>query len=220
MAITGAILDFDGTLVDSLEGWCDLEGLLVKEAQAAVTREDRAKFTTFTLDETAQWFHERLGVGASAAAVRAMMDEYMVDYLSHSAQVLPGVGSFLEECKRRGIALVVASSSPRIYLETALGATGLMPYFSAIFSVEDFGGTKRESFIFERARETMGTDRATTWGFDDSLYALEVLKDAGYPTVGLYDPHEQRTLEEWRAIATIVVESFADLSFDQFEAAS
>lgn len=37
MAFEGAILDFDGTLVDSIDAWHDLEGVLAREAQATVT---------------------------------------------------------------------------------------------------------------------------------------------------------------------------------------
>lgn len=217
MALTGAILDFDGTLVDSLDGWRNLEGMLAKEAQVIVTPEDRAQLTTFTLDETASWFHGRFGLGKDAAAVRALMDDYMVDFLTHSASVLPGVVPFLEECKQRGVMLSVASSSPQLYLQTALRATGLLPYFSAVLSVEDVGHSKREAHIFDHARKLMATPKLSTWGFDDSRYALAVLRQAGYPTVGIFDSHEGATLEQWQEEVDIVVESFEDLSFDRFD---
>lgn len=217
MALTGAILDFDGTLVDSLDGWHNLEGVLAKEAQVIVTPEDRRQLTTFTLDETASWFHDRFGLGKDATAVRAMMDDYMVDFLTHSAPILPGVVPFLEECKQRGVMLSVASSSPQLYLQTALQATGLLPYFSAVLSVEDVGHSKREAHIFDHARKLMATPKPSTWGFDDSRYALAVLRQAGYPTVGIFDPHEGATLEQWQEEVDIVVESFEDLSFDRFD---
>lgn len=217
MALTGAILDFDGTLVDSLDGWRNLEGMLAKEAQVIVTPEDRAQLTTFTLDETASWFHDRFGLGKDAAAVRALMDDYMVDFLTHSAAILPGVVPFLEECKQRGVMLSVASSSPQLYLQTALRATGLLPYFSAVLSVEDVGHSKREAYIFDHARNLMATPKPSTWGFDDSRYALAVLRQAGYPTVGIFDPHEGATLEQWQEEVDIVVESFEALSFDRFD---
>ena len=216
MALAGAILDFDGTLVDSLDGWRNLEGVLAKGAHVVVTPEDRSQLTTFTLDETARWFHDRFGLGKDAAAVRAMMDDYMVDFLTHSARVLPGVTRFLDECKRRGVELSVASSSPQLYLQTSLQATGLLPYFSAVLSVEDVGHSKREPHIFDRARELMATPKESTWGFDDSRYALYVLRQAGYPTVGIFDPHEGAPIEQWQQDADIVIESFEDLSFDRF----
>ena len=121
MAFEGAILDFDGTLVDSIDAWHDLEGVLAREAQATVTLEDRKQLIPMSLDEIAQWFHGRFGLGKDARAVRKLMDEYMVDALSHS-NTLPGVEAFLESCKRAEVKLTVASSSPQLYLQTALKA--------------------------------------------------------------------------------------------------
>ena len=114
MAFEGAILDFDGTLVDSIDAWHDLEGVLAREAQATVTLEDRKQLIPMSLDEIAQWFHGRFGLGKDARAVRKLMDEYMVDALSHS-NTLPGVEAFLESCKRAEVKLTVASSSPQLY---------------------------------------------------------------------------------------------------------
>lgn len=216
MAITGAILDLDGTLVDSLDAWRDLESVLLERSNVAVTREDRALFTTFTLDETAQWFHDKAGLGVDAAEVRKIMDDHMVEYLSHHVRVLPGVRPFLESCKQSGIKMSVASSSPKLYIRTALKSTGLEPYFSCVLSVEDLGASKREPRIFDHARELMGTEKQSTWGFDDSLYALRVLREAGYPTVGIYDPHEDLPFDAWQDRATIVVKSFEKLSLDCF----
>ena len=104
MAFEGAILDFDGTLVDSIDAWHDLEGVLAREAQATVTLEDRKQLIPMSLDEIAQWFHGRFGLGKDGRAVRNLMDEYMVDALSHS-KALPGVEAFLESCKRADVKL-------------------------------------------------------------------------------------------------------------------
>lgn len=216
MALSGAILDFDGTLVDSLDAWRGLEASLAAEAGVIVPPEDRAKFTTFTLDEIAHFFHHNYGLGESVAAVRTKIDEHMVDFLTHSSRVLPGVEAFLEECKQRGVKLAIASSSPQLYLQTALNATNLAPYFSAIVSVEDVGHSKREPHIYHHARELIGTPKESTWGFDDSLYAIQTLKDAGYPTVGIFDPAEGLSFNDWKDRATIAVKSFEDLDFEQF----
>ena len=60
--------------------------------------------------------------------------------------------------------------------------------------------------------------KEATWGFDDSFYALQVLHNAGYPTVGIFDPHEGYTFEEWQQEADIVVRGFNELSLATLEA--
>ncbi|MDO5335721.1 MAG: HAD family hydrolase [Coriobacteriia bacterium] len=214
MAFEGAIFDCDGTLLDSLPAWQGLEGYLCSLCDGRVTREDRALLTTFTIPETARWFHESFGLGKNVSQVVGLMDEYLVEQYA-CAQLLPGVAEFLEECARAGVKMSVASSSSPAYLESGLRASGIRDYFSAVYSVEQFGTTKREPHIYDRARETLGTPKQATWGFEDSQYAAETLKRAGYRVVGIYDPADVASCD--MAIAgehspDVLVTNFSELA--------
>lgn len=185
--IEGAIFDCDGTLLDSLDSWRGLEVVLSQEARVQVTPEERALFTTFTIPEVARYFHEQYGLLRSVDAVIGFIDDYMMDYYAHRAHVIPGVLPFLEACASADVSMCVASSSAQKYLQAGLKNAGIAEYFSHVFSVEDLGSSKREPLIFNHAQQVLGTDRATTWGIDDSFYALETLKKAAFPTIALYD---------------------------------
>lgn len=185
MAIDGAIFDCDGTLLDSLPAWRGLEGYLCSLCDGRVTEEDRARLVTFTVPETAEWFHASFGLGKDVKQVVGLMDEYLVEQYA-KAKLLPGVADFLEECAHKGVRMSVASSSSVHYLESGLKASGIWDYFCDVVSVEQLGTTKREPLVYDKARESMGTQRMLTWGFEDSQYAMETLKNAGYPVVGIF----------------------------------
>lgn len=211
-AIEGALFDCDGTLLDSLNAWQGLESVLDEEAGSRSTPEERALFATYTIEEVARYFHEKRGLFASTNAVESLMVEYMLDYYRHHAQVIPGVIPFLDACASAGVRMCVVSSSAQAFLQAGLKSTGLVEYFSQIVSVEDIGSSKREPRVFEYSRELLNTPCSTTWGVDDSLYALETLRNAGFPTIGVCGDLSNASLEESRAICDISVIGLDELT--------
>lgn len=201
--IKGAIFDCDGTLLDSLGAWRSLEGEVARQAGVTVTPEEHKLFTTFTIPEVARYFHEEYGFAKSVEAVVAIMDEYMMSYYEN-AHLLPGAQAILESCARGNVKMTMASSSKAEFLQAGAKATGIADYFCAIISVDEVGSSKREPAVYNHARELMGTPLESTWGFEDSLYAMDTLAQAGYPVLGLYDEAHGVPKEE--------VEKRADLS--------
>lgn len=187
MRIEGALFDCDGTLLDSLDTWRGLESMLEREAGVHVTPEERKLFATFTIPEVSRFFHEQYGLAGSTEEVIGIVDNYMMAYYAHQARPLPGVVNLLQACAAAGVKMSVTSSSTPEYLEAGLVCAGIREYFDVVFSVDEVGAPKREPVIFHEACQRMGTNASTTWGFEDSVYAMHTLRNAGYPVVGLYD---------------------------------
>ncbi|MGN0302225.1 MAG: HAD family hydrolase [Anaerotardibacter sp.] len=209
--IAGALIDFDGTLIDSIGAWQGIEDHLVSISHGEVTKEDRAVLTTMTIPEIGQFFHEKFGIGRDSASVVSIIDEYMVDYYATKATLLPGVATFLEAAACGGIVMSIVSSSPQRFLQAGVANTGIGDYFKEIISVDDLNTTKRSPKIYNHAHELLQTPKEITWGFEDSLYALNALTQGGFKTVGIFDPHEGKTLEYWREVTTVSVDSLAQL---------
>lgn len=204
-SITGALFDCDGTLLDSLGRWRSVEHMLADRAGVELTPEESRAFVTYTIPEVARHFHWVHGLGADEAAVVTMIDDYMMSYYTEQAELLPGVRELLDSAVACGVRLAVTSSSAHIYLEEGLRRCGVRELFTAVYSVDDVGASKREPVIYDRARADLGTDRATTWGLDDSVYAVETLRRAGYPTVGIYEGSVGSEQDAMEAAGTVAV---------------
>ncbi len=209
--IKGAIFDCDGTLLDSLGAWRGLEGVLARQAGVQVKPEERKLFSTFTIPEVAHYFHVSYGLGASDREVVGFIDEYMMAYY-RSASLLPGAAELLESCAAAGVAMCVVSSSCAKYLEAGLSSSGVRGFFQAVVSVEDLGTTKREPVAFNHARKLLGTERGCTWGFEDSLYAMDTLRNAGFPVLGLFSDADGVPRAEVEARADIAVPSLESIA--------
>ena len=76
----GVIFDCDGTLLDSMDVWREVEDELARRAGAQLTDADKDELTTLNIPEAGAFFHDRFGLGAAADDVVRMMDELMLDY--------------------------------------------------------------------------------------------------------------------------------------------
>ena len=212
----GVIFDCDGTLIDSMDAWRDLEGELGRRVGVELTSEDRQTLCTLNIPESAQYFHDRFGLGASGDEVVGMMDEIMLDFYGHRAVARPGALAFIDGLARHGVVMSVASSSPKPYLEAGLACAGIAPYLEAVVSVEDVHSSKRNPKVYDHTRNLMGTSTALTWGFEDAIYAVRTLARAGYGTVGVYDHDLSGTWGQLSAEADLAIRSFEDLDAERF----
>lgn len=212
----GVIFDCDGTLIDSMDAWRDLEGELGRRVGVELTSEDRQTLCTLNIPESAQYFHDRFGLGASGDEVVGMMDEIMLDFYGHRAVARPGALAFIDGLARHGVVMSVASSSPKPYLEAGLACAGIAPYLEAVVSVEDVHSNKRNPKVYDHTRDLMGTSTSLTWGFEDAIYAVRTLARAGYGTVGVYDHDLSGTWGQLSAEADLAIRSFKDLDAERF----
>ena len=212
----GVIFDCDGTLLDSMGMWREMESEFARRAGGELSPADKELLTTLTTPEAGRFFHEKFGLGASPQDVVRMVGEYMMEFYSTRAKARPGALAFVRALFERGVRLSVASSSPMPYLLAGLSHTDFLPLFDAVVSVDDVGKPKREPAVYDRARHLMGTDLSLTWGVEDALYAIGTLKRAGYHTLAVYDCDMSGTYEALAFAAERVVRDFRELDPDGF----
>ena len=66
------------------------------------------------------------------------------------------------------------------------------------------------------ASRIMGTPVASTWGFEDSIYAVRTLVNAGFKCAGCYDRDDSATMEQLRDESHFLIESFDMVTAVQF----
>lgn len=211
MAKKGMILDCDGTLLDSMGVWRDIDNRLAARASYTLSAEEKAFLNSYTVPEVCQWFHDTLDLGASWQDVYGMIDQIMRAYYAQEVQARPGAAAFVRALHDAGVGCVIVSSTAHDLLDLGLDHCGMADLIDDIVSTEDVDLSKRDPRIYQIACERMGTARQDTWGIDDSLYAVEAMHQAGYRTIGMFDHDDAGSRAQLAAVADICVGGFAEL---------
>ena len=193
MKITGAIFDMDGTLVNSLGFWDYLwQSLGSRYLSNPKFRPDEltAKgVRTSTLYGATELIHENCGIAESAEALFPVIDEMLANYYKEKVELKVGAEPLLTTLKENGVKMCVATATAPHLLKILLDKFDLYRFFPKTISCNDVGKGKEHPDVFIAAHEYLGTDKESTWIFEDSVVALETAVKAEFNTVGVYDKY-------------------------------
>jgi phosphoglycolate phosphatase len=177
-----AVLDIDGTLVDSVYAhvWSWREAFRVLGLQVPTWR-----------------VHRAIGMGGdrlvqsvtNAAVERALGDEVRSRqsgfYADLSGDLAPtrGALALLEALKKRGLKVVLASSGAREDTDNAVALLEARDAIDATISRDDTHATKPDDEPVSRAVEAVGGAHALVVG--DSVWDMESARRAGHTPIGL-----------------------------------
>ena len=210
--ITGAIFDCDGTLVDSMPMWMGLVSDVFDEYGIPQTPELLAEAEALNFDEMCMWFHERFGAGESGEAVLADVRARVQEHYRHDVRLFDGCRRFLDELAAAGVRMIVLSATTEPEIRVALEAQGIEGYFERIISSSETGSDKEHPEAYRYALEALGTDKETTWVFEDAPFAVRTAHDEGFHTVCLHNDHDGRDVDFCRANCDILAHGYGELS--------
>ena len=152
----GVIFDCDGTLVDSMGAWHEVDRTLAAEAGITLTEADAEAITTMSLPEASAYLHEQCGLGESNEAVLEMIFDRMRAFYANEVEARPGALAFVQALHERGVPMAVASSTPADMLATCVERCGFAPdtlraagYRTGAIYDNDISGTRDQ--LFQRA---------------------------------------------------------------------
>ena len=213
MQVTGAIFDCDGTLVDSMCVWHNVFGAVLPKYGKTVDPDIFDRVEAVSLIGGCQICVDELALPVTAETLYEEFCAYATDQYQHHVSIVPGAKEFLQELYDAGIPLAVASSTPVREVRAALAAQGIEHLFKTVVSTEDVGGVdKVEPDVYLEALRRLGTDKATTWVFEDAPFGAQTAQKAGFPVVALYNDHDGRDPVFMREHSNIFAHTYGELS--------
>ena len=201
-----AIFDMDGTLVDSMGFWQKLgREYLVSKGVTGDMEEVLDRMKPMTMLESGALFIEAFDLPGTPESVAAEISGVMAEHYRTDVPMKEGVREFLEELKRSGVRMCIASATAEELMEICLRRLGLRDYFEFLLSCETIGKGKTQPDIYLAAMEKLGATVENVKIYEDAKYAVRTAKKAGFHVVGVYDRNSAPYWDEVRKDAVEVI---------------
>lgn len=179
------LFDLDGTLTDPYEGITD--SVVYALHKFGIRVEDKRTLTRFIGPPLAESFSAFYGFGAEEAEQAvAYYREYFAEKGIFRNAVYGGIEAVLQELKRRGKKLVVATSKPEVFSVRILEHFGLIRYFDFVAGATLDGSRQRKADVIRYALERcpfITKDRAVMVG--DREHDIFGAKENGLQAAGV-----------------------------------
>lgn len=213
------IFDMDGTLVDSVGVWNQVDRELIRqlggtpEDEMIVNhRRDLALVKYRTQESPYTCYCEDLGkiCGSSLSGdeIMAMRHEIAHQMIQGKVKLKPGAAELVKKLKEMGKTLVIATTTNRgnmnIYRyknQNILKELPLDEYFDAIYVREMVTAIKPDPQVHLKLMKELNKKPSDCFIFEDSLVGVRAGKAAGIPVAVIYDRYSEADQEEMRKLA-------------------
>ena len=205
--LKGAIFDFDGTLFDSMFIWNTAGDVYLRSIGIEPRGDLQKVLKPMSLFQSATYIRECYQIPLTVEEIMDGVNRTVEDFYFHTVQPKKGVVAFLEQMKKQGVRMCIATATDRYQVEAALKRCGMESFFSEIFTCTDVGHGKDEPIIFQKAIEYLGTTKADTVVFEDAYHAAKTAKADGFITVAIFDSYEMKQAE-LHSVSDCFIENF------------
>ena len=201
MYMKAAIVDIDGTLLDSMSLWMNL-GQRFLESVGKTPEEDLGTaLFSMTIPEGIHYMKVQYDLEETESEIREGINGIIDHFYREEVPLKSGVVPFLEEMKKQGIPMALATTGDRELATAALSRHGILPYFGKMYVCEEYHTTKREPYIYLMAARDLGVEPREMVVFEDILRAVKTAKAAGFQVAAMEDSVSLGDADELKATA-------------------
>lgn len=206
--IKGAVFDLDGTLLDSMHVWSEVDQIFFERRGMAVPSDYVAAIAPLGFPGAAAYTIERFGFKEKQEDIIKEWFELAGKAYAQDIQLKPGAKKYLESLKVNGVRLAAATASDQEIFLPCLERHGILSWFDTIITVHDVERGKGFPDIYEKAAVNMGLDVHSCAVFEDILKGITGAKAGGFLSVGVQDQHAAADEQKIRELADIYIESW------------
>ncbi len=181
------IFDMDGVISDTQELHAEVESALLNEYGIVMTPEEIAREYAGVSDRAMfrELFERYTVLTGSVEDVVRTKWERMHQAKDGRMVPIPNAISLIQDLKREGFKLAVASASPKAFIDEVLRTLRISAYFDAVVSAEEVAKGKPAPDIFLLAATLLGVAPHEVVVIEDGRSGMIGARAAGMACIGL-----------------------------------
>lgn len=203
--IKGYIFDLDGTLIDSMPLWYNVDRIFLSEN--GVTPPDNISeiVKKMTVEQSSRYFIDTFNLKISQQQIINRIEQIVAENYKNTIPLKEGVSNLLDHLDSKNIPYGVATATYRSLATSCLTRLNLINRIKFLETCSEIGKGKEFPDIFFKCAENLKLSPKSVAVVEDSLYCLETAKNHGFFTIAIWDKSNN---SDWQSI-----ENLCDLSF-------
>lgn len=177
--IKAVIFDLDGTMVDSVGFWKDIDNLMKEKFNIKIKKNDILKILSYDFVKSAKYFIENYDIDMTVDELMDFWNKEAIKVYTTKYSLKPGVKEYLDFLKQKEIRLAVATNNSYEIVNAFLKNNSIDNKFEYILSIKDVKRGKPYPDMYITAAEKLGIECNKCLVFEDSKPGVEAAKRAG-----------------------------------------
>jgi beta-phosphoglucomutase family hydrolase len=186
--IKGFIFDMDGVIIDSEPLHFELNRRIMRDFGLELPDEVFIPYVGITNEQMWAELIDRYRLNTTIAELQAK-EALLKREVFQDLQPIKGIPELLANLKKDGIAIGLASSSSREFIEMVLEKLQIRGYFQAVVSGRELTRSKPDPEIFLRTAELLNVKPVDCLVLEDSRHGVEAAKRAGMKCIAFQNPN-------------------------------
>lgn len=209
--IEAVLFDLDGSLVDSMWIWRDIDIEYLGKFGIPLPEKLQADIEGMSFTETAAYFKERFQIPDSVEQMKEDWNRMAWDKYTHQVPLKKGAREFVEHCHENGIKLGIATSNSRELVENVISVHGLMDYFDSIVTACEVDKGKPAPDVYLEAAKRCGAAPEKCLVFEDIVPGIMAGKSAGMKVCAVEDAYSRHQDAEKKRLSDYFITDYSDI---------
>ncbi len=209
--IKAVIFDLDGTLIDSMGIWKDIDIEYLGKHGLELPDDLQKSIEGMSFSETASYFKERFKIQASLEEIKATWNEMAWNKYANEILFKEGAKEFVHYLREKGIKTGIATSNSIELVKAVLKNHNMENAFDSIHTACEVKRGKPAPDIYEFVASELNVRKEECLVFEDVIQGIMAGKNAGMKVCAVYDDFSKLVEEEKRELADYYIKNYCEI---------
>lgn len=209
--IEAVIFDLDGTLLDSMQLWKDIDIEFLGKRNLTPPIDFSRRIEGMSFHETAICFKDHFALTESVDEIKDIWYHMAFDKYKNEIGLKQGALEFILKLKENNIKIGIATSNSRELAHTSLSSLNITHLFDAIITGNDIENGKPSPDIYLKAAESMQVSPEKCLIFEDIPNGIQAGINANMRTCAIYDDFSAHLTAIKKELADYYIEKYEEL---------
>lgn len=209
--IKACIFDLDGTLVDSMWMWPEIDKEYL--GRFGIEYDDNLKneIDGISFHETAVYFKNKFGISDSIEKICKDWEDMAYDKYKNEVKEKCGCQKFLEQLKSKGIKMGIATSNKRSMVDVVLESLGMKNFFEVITTSDEVKKGKPAPDVYLTTAKLLNVEPKHCLVFEDVVAGIIAGKSAGMKVCAVEDDFTREVRQRKKELSDYYIDDYSEL---------